>query len=139
MAVFRIRIRSDPYHLPGSGSGSASGNFDLDPGTKKKIVIQINQNYKNIFKKKRNRLFCLIYAKNELKITTTKNTIMSLKPYTEKIMNKKIGICLILGRIHHPRSGSADPDLDPHQNDKDSKHCRLGYFFYIGWGGGGGI
>ena len=30
-AVFRIR--SDPYHLP--GSGSASGNVDLDPGTKK--------------------------------------------------------------------------------------------------------
>ena len=31
--VFRIRIRSDPYHWP--GSGSASGNVDLDPGTKK--------------------------------------------------------------------------------------------------------
>jgi len=29
----RIRIRSDPYHL--AGSGSASGNVDLDPGTKK--------------------------------------------------------------------------------------------------------
>ena len=35
LAVFRIRIRSDPYHLAGSGSGSASGNVDLDPGTKK--------------------------------------------------------------------------------------------------------
>ena len=35
-AVFRIRIRSDPYHWPGSGSGSVSGNVDLDPGTKKK-------------------------------------------------------------------------------------------------------
>ena len=33
LAVFRIRIRSDPYHL--AGSGSASGNVDLDPGTKK--------------------------------------------------------------------------------------------------------
>ena len=31
--VFRIRIRSDPDHL--AGSGSASGNVDLDPGTKK--------------------------------------------------------------------------------------------------------
>ena len=31
-AVFRIR--SDTYHL--AGSGSASGNVDLDPGTKKK-------------------------------------------------------------------------------------------------------
>ena len=30
-AVFRIRIRSDPYHL----AGSASGNVDLDPGSKK--------------------------------------------------------------------------------------------------------
>jgi len=25
---------SDPYHLAGSGSGSASGNVDLDPGKK---------------------------------------------------------------------------------------------------------
>ena len=25
-AVFRIRIRMDPYHLVGSGSGSVSGN-----------------------------------------------------------------------------------------------------------------
>ena len=32
--VFRIRIRLDPYHWP--GSRSASGNVDLDPGTKKK-------------------------------------------------------------------------------------------------------
>ena len=31
LSVFRIRIRSDPYHWP----GSASGNVDLDPGTKK--------------------------------------------------------------------------------------------------------
>ena len=34
LAVFRIRIRSDPYHWP--GSGSVSGNVDLDLGTKKK-------------------------------------------------------------------------------------------------------
>ena len=33
-AVFRIRIRLDPYHL--AGSGSTSGNVDLDPGSKKK-------------------------------------------------------------------------------------------------------
>ena len=48
---------------------------------------------------------------------------MSVKPYTEKINKKKIGICSILGRIriHHPGSGSADPD--PHQNDTDLKHC----------------
>ena len=57
---------------------------------------------------------------------------MSFKPYTEKITKKKIGICSILGRIrfriqnrtwiriHHPGSGSADPD--PHQNDTDPKH-----------------
>ena len=36
ISVFRIRIwiriRSDPYHWPGSGSG----NVELDPGTKKK-------------------------------------------------------------------------------------------------------
>ena len=48
---------------------------------------------------------------------------MSFKPYTEKIKKKKIGICSILGRIriHHPGSGSADPD--PHQNYTDPKHC----------------
>ena len=34
-AVFRIRIRSDPYHLVGSGSGSVSGNVDMDPGSAK--------------------------------------------------------------------------------------------------------
>ena len=49
-SVFRIRIRiqSDPYHW--AGSGSTSGNVDLDPGTKKnrETRIQINQNYKNI-------------------------------------------------------------------------------------------
>jgi len=33
--VFRIRIRSDPYHLVGSGSGSVSGNVDMDPGSAK--------------------------------------------------------------------------------------------------------
>lgn len=31
--VFRIRIRSDPYHLV--GSGSVSGNVDMDPGSAK--------------------------------------------------------------------------------------------------------
>ena len=31
----RIRIRSDPYHLVGSGSGSVSGNVDMDPGSAK--------------------------------------------------------------------------------------------------------
>ena len=53
---------------------------------------------------------------------------MRFKPYTEKIKKKKVGICSILGRIriqnwtqiHHPGSGSADPD--PHQYDTDSKH-----------------
>ena len=52
----------------------------------------------------------LLYANNKLKITT-KNIVMSFKPYTEKIKKKKIGICSILGRIriwiHHPGSGSA--------------------------------
>ena len=57
---------------------------------------------------------------------------MSFKPNTEKIKKKKIGICSILGRIrirtqnrtriHHPGSGSADLDQDPHQNDTDPKH-----------------
>ena len=31
--MFRIQIRSDPYHW--AGSGSTKGNVDLDPGTKK--------------------------------------------------------------------------------------------------------
>ena len=35
---------------------------------------------------------------------------MSLKPYTEKIKKKKMGICSIL-------------DPDPHQNETDPKHC----------------
>ena len=34
-AVFRIRVRSDPYHLVGSGSGSVSGSIDMDPGSAK--------------------------------------------------------------------------------------------------------
>ena len=44
---------------------------------------------------------------------------MSFKPYTEKSKKKKIGICSILGRIriHHPGSGSADPD--PYHFDTD--------------------
>ena len=33
LAVFRIWIRLDPNHLAGCGSGSTSGNVDLDPGT----------------------------------------------------------------------------------------------------------
>ena len=55
-------------------------------------------------------------------ITTTKNTVMSFKPLTEKIKKKKIGICSILGRIriqnrtririHHPGSGSAVSNLE---------------------------
>ena len=36
-AAFRIRIRSDPYHLVGSGSGSVSGNVDMDPGSAKNL------------------------------------------------------------------------------------------------------
>jgi len=32
---------------------------------------------------------------------------MSFKPHTEKIKKKKIGICIVLIRIHHPGSGSA--------------------------------
>ena len=66
---------------------------------------------------------------------------MSLKPYTEKIKKKKIGICSILSRIrigiqnrtririHHPGNGSADPD--PHQNDTDPKHCLKLFKLYI--------
>ena len=49
---------------------------------------------------------------------------MSFKPLTEKIKKKKIGICSILGqnrtRIHHPGSGSADPD--PHRNETDPNY-----------------
>ena len=48
----------------------------------------------------------------------------------KKIEKKKIGICSILGRIRiqnrtrirYPESGSADPDLNPHQNKADQKH-----------------
>jgi len=100
------------------GSGSTSGNVDLDPGTKKKTGytrIPTNQpNYKNIIFFERNHLFCLIYTNDKLKITT-KSIVMSFKPYTEKVKKKKIGICSILGRIriqnririHYPGSGSA--------------------------------
>ena len=69
---------------------------------------------------------------------------MSFKPYTEKIKKKKIGICSILGRIririqnrtwiriHHPGSGSADPDTDPkHCHIKsDDKLCRMFPIFF---------
>ena len=33
LPAFWIRIRSDPYHLV--GSGSVSGNVDMDPGSQK--------------------------------------------------------------------------------------------------------
>ena len=54
---------------------------------------------------------------------------MSFNLIQKKLRRKKMGICSILGRIriqnrtqiHHPGSGSADPD--PHQNDTDPKHC----------------
>ena len=40
--VFRIRmrIRLDPYHLVGSGSGSVSGSVDMDPGSAKGLLRQ---------------------------------------------------------------------------------------------------
>ena len=49
-----------------------------------KIKQQINQNYKNIILFLRNHLFCLIYVNNKLKITTTKNIVMSFIPFSEK-------------------------------------------------------
>ena len=51
---------------------------------------------------------------------------------SEKMKKKIIGICSILGRIriHHPGSGSADPD--PHKNDTDPKHCVYMYMYYVG-------
>ena len=102
----------DPYHL--AGSGSTSGNVDLDPGTKKnrdKFAYKSTKIIKINFKKKKS-LILLIYANNKLKISTKKNIVMSFKPYIEKIKKKKILICRI--RIHYPGSGSADPD--PHKN-----------------------
>ena len=54
------------------------------------------------------------------KLQEQKNIVMSFEPNTEKIKKKQIGICSILGRIrtriHHPGSGSEDPD---------PKHCSL--------------
>ena len=56
---------------------------------------------------------------------------MSFKPYTEKIKQKKIGICSILGRIQiwsgsrtRPGSGSVIPEADPYHFDPDPKHWR---------------
>ena len=40
LSVFRIRIRSGPYHLVGSGSGSVSGSVDMDPGSAKELLRQ---------------------------------------------------------------------------------------------------
>ena len=57
---------------------------------------------------------------------------MSFKPYTEKIKKKKIENLFdfrsdpdpdpgpVLDPVHHPGSGSADPD--PDQNYTDPKH-----------------
>ena len=66
-----FRIRSDPYHWAGSGSGSTSGNVDMDPGTKKNLdkLAYKSTSYKNTIFLKRNHLFFLIYANNKLKIT----------------------------------------------------------------------
>ena len=50
---------------------------------------------------------------------------MSFKPYTEKIKKKKINLFGSGSGLHYPGSGSADPD--PHQNEKDPKHCFFGW------------
>jgi len=48
-SVFRIRIRSDPYHW--AGSASTKGNVDLDLGTKKNRDKLAYKSTKIIFKK----------------------------------------------------------------------------------------
>ena len=54
---------------------------------------------------------------------------MSFKSYTEKI-KKKIGSSLILGQIP-TLSIIPETDPDPHQNDRDPKHClKFDDFFY---------
>ena len=63
-----------------------SGNVDPDPGSKIKMWwthIQINQNYKNIFFLKYSLILFNI-REYKLKITTTKNIVMSSRPFTEK-------------------------------------------------------
>ena len=57
----------------------------------------------------RNHLFCLINANNKLKITTTKNIVMSFKPYTEKIKKKKFEFV----RFRSDPDPEQDPDPDP--------------------------
>ena len=55
LAVFRIRIRLDPYHL--TESGSTSGNVDPDPVSKKNrykltyksspvVAVQLKQSFR---------------------------------------------------------------------------------------------
>ena len=56
------RIRSDPYHL----AGSASGNVNPDPGSKKKIMINSHKNQPKLlynFLKKKSLI--LIYVNNK--------------------------------------------------------------------------
>ena len=94
--MFRIRIRSVPYHL--AGSGSTSGNVDPDPGSKKIVInshkIKINQNYKNtIFFL--NNFFCLI---NMNYINYKNNIVKSIIPLTGKNVIKN-WIYSILGQI----------------------------------------
>ena len=120
-SVFRIRIRSDPYHL--AGSGSASGNVDLDSGTKKnrdKLAYESTKIIKILFFFKEITNF-VKYTRIISSKLQQKNIVMSFKPCTEKIKKKKIGICSRTG----PGSiiPEADPDPDPHQNDTDPKHC----------------
>ena len=107
-AVFRIGIRSDPYHFAGSG----------DPGSKRKswlTRIKINLNMNIIFFKE--ITYCLIHMNNKLINYHKKNIVMSIISFTEKNYEKQnwsgSGSTI-------PRSGSADPN--PHQNEADPKN-----------------
>ena len=97
LAQIRIRIRK---HWSGSRY-------------QKKIVINSHTNQPKLWKYNfffRNHLFCLVYANNKLKITTTK------KHSTEKLRRKKLEFVRFKvgsGSRTGSGSGSIIPEMDP--------------------------
>ena len=94
---------SDPEPV---GSGSTSGNVDLDPGSKKNVInSHTNQPVLNLIQKKIKKkkiVICSIFFSGRI-------------------------------RIRYPGSGSADPD--PHQNEPDQERysCIVETIWNLSW------
>ena len=107
--------------------GSGSGRIriirpDPDPLKETLIWIRVPKKssdklaYKSTNLKKKNHLFCLIYANIKLKITTKKNIVISFKPYRKNF--KKFG-------ISSDFRSDPEPDPDPLSSGSDLLMMRI--------------